>query len=50
MESLKVMEKFDGGNFCLWKCKMRMMLFKHGFWKFVDGSASIPNDENDDKL
>jgi hypothetical protein len=30
MESLKVMEKFDGGNFHLWKFKMRMMLFKHG--------------------
>ncbi len=26
MESLKVMEKFDGGNFHLWKFKMRMML------------------------
>jgi hypothetical protein len=30
MESLKVMEKFDGGNFQLWKFKMRMMLSKHG--------------------
>jgi hypothetical protein len=46
MESLKVMEKFDGGNFQLWKFKMRMMLSKHGLWKFVDGSATIPNDEN----
>ncbi len=33
MESLKVMEKFDGGNFHLWKFKMRMMLSKHGLWK-----------------
>jgi hypothetical protein len=46
MESLKVMEKFDGGNFHLWKFKMRMMLSKHGFWKFVDGSATIPEDED----
>jgi len=46
MESLKVMEKFDGGNFHLWKFKMRMMLSKHGLWKFVDGSATIPDDEN----
>jgi len=23
-----------------------MMLSKHRFWKFVDGSATIPNDEN----
>ena len=46
MESLKVMEKFDGGNFHLWKFKMRMMLSKHGLWKFVDGSATIPHDED----
>ncbi len=46
MESLKVMEKFDGGNFQLWKFKMRMMLSKHGLWKFVDGTATISNDED----
>ncbi len=45
MESLKVMEKFDGGNFHLWKFKMRMMLSKHGLWKFVDGSATLPIEE-----
>jgi hypothetical protein len=45
MESLKVMEKFDGGNFHLWKFKMRMMLSKHGLWKFVDGSATLPSEE-----
>jgi hypothetical protein len=45
MESLKVMEKFDGGNFHLWKFKMHMMFSKHGFWKFVDGSATLPNEE-----
>jgi hypothetical protein len=43
MESLKLMEKFDGGNFHLWKFKMHMMLFKHGLWKFVDGSATLPS-------
>jgi hypothetical protein len=46
MESLKVMEKFDGGNFHLWKFKMRMMFSKHGLWKFVDGNATIPHDED----
>ncbi len=46
MEFLKVMEKFGGGNFHLWKFKMHMMLSKHGLWKFVDGSATIPNDED----
>jgi hypothetical protein len=40
------MEKFDGGNFHLWKFKMPMMLSKHGLWKFVDGSATIPHDED----
>jgi hypothetical protein len=45
MESLKVMEKFDGGNFHLWKFKMCMMISKHGLWKFVDGSATLPNEE-----
>jgi len=46
MKSLKVMEKFDGGNFHLWKFKMRMMFSKHGLWKFVDGNATIPYDED----
>jgi len=45
MESLKVMEKFDGGNFHLWKFKMRMMHSKHGLWKFIDGNAILPNEE-----
>ncbi len=39
------MKKFDGGNFHLWKFKMRMMLSKHGLWKFIDGSATLPNEE-----
>ncbi len=39
------MEKFDGGNFHLCKFKMRMMLSKHGLWKFVDGSATLPSEE-----
>ncbi len=45
MESFKVMEKFDGANFHLWKFKMDMMLFKHGLWKFVNASATLPNEE-----
>jgi hypothetical protein len=45
MESLKVMEKFDGGNFHFWKFKMCMMFSKHGLWKFVDGSATLPSEE-----
>jgi hypothetical protein len=45
MESLKVMKKFDGAKFHLWKFTMRMMLSKHGLWKFVDGSATLPSEE-----
>jgi len=45
MESLKVMEKFDGANFHLWKFKMRMMISKHGLWKFVIGSATLLSEE-----
>jgi hypothetical protein len=45
MESLKVMEKFHGANFHLWKFKMCMMFSKHGLWKFVDGIATLPNEE-----
>jgi hypothetical protein len=45
MESLKTMEKFDGGNFHLWKCKMCTMFSKHGLWKFVDDSATLPSEQ-----
>ncbi len=45
MKSLKVMDNFDGDNFYLWKFKMRMMLSKHGLWKFVDESATLPSEE-----
>jgi len=45
MESVKVMERFDGGNFHIWKFKMRMMFSKHGLCKFVDGSATLLSEE-----
>jgi hypothetical protein len=47
MKSLKVMEKFDGGNLHLWKFKMCMMLSKHELWKFINGSVTILNDEDE---
>jgi hypothetical protein len=47
IESLKVMEKFDGGNFHLWKFKMHTIFSKHGLWKFVDGNETIPDDEDE---
>jgi len=45
MESLKIMEKFDGGNCHLWKFKMHMMISKHGLWKFINGSTTLPSEE-----
>jgi len=45
MEPLKVMDKFDGGDFHLWKFKMCVMFSKHGLWKFVDGSATLLSEE-----
>ncbi len=45
MESLKIMEKFDDGNFHLWKFKIHMMLSKHGLWKFINGSTTLPSEE-----
>ncbi len=47
MKSLKVMKKFDGGNFHFWKFNMHMMLSEHGLWRFVDGSTIISDDENE---
>jgi len=41
------MEKFDGANFHLWKFKMHMMFSKHGLWKFVDRSATLPSEEDE---
>ncbi len=45
MESLKVMEKFNGGNFRLGNFKMRIMFFKHRLWKFVDGNATFLSED-----
>jgi hypothetical protein len=39
------MEKFNGGNFHLWKFRMRMMLSKHGLWKFVVRIATLLSEE-----
>ncbi len=41
------MKFFYGGNFHLWKFKMHMMLSKHGLWKFVDGNATIIDEEDE---
>jgi hypothetical protein len=35
-------------TFHLWKFKMCMMFSKHGLWKFINGSATIL--DNDDEM
>ncbi len=34
-------------TFHLWKFKMCIMLSKHGLWKFINGSATILDDEDE---
>jgi hypothetical protein len=45
--SLESHGKFVGDNFHLWEFKMHMMLSKQGLWKFVDGSATTFDDEDE---
>lgn len=37
-EGLKVVEKFEGGNFYLWKFKIVMVLDNKDLWEIVEGN------------
>ena len=37
-ESSKVVDKFDGVNFHLWKFKMEMVLAQKELWEIVEGN------------
>jgi hypothetical protein len=37
-EGLRLVEKFNGDNFSLWKFKMEMVLSSKELWDIVDGS------------
>ncbi|MGH7974689.1 MAG: retrotransposon gag domain-containing protein, partial [bacterium] len=44
------MDKFDGGNFHLWKFKMEMLLASKDLWDIVDGSEEAPEEDSDPKM
>jgi len=38
----RLVDKFDGTNFHLWKIRMQMYLLDKDLWKIVDGSKTRP--------
>lgn len=48
-ESSKLVEKFDGVNFHLWKFKMEMLLASKDLWEIVEGSEEVPCEDDDVK-
>ena len=48
-ESAKVIDKFNGVNFSLWKFKMEMVLASMDLWEIVDGSEKAPAADGDAK-
>jgi len=49
-ESARVIDKFNGENFNLWKFKMEMVLASMDLWKIVDGSEEVPPSNSDPKV
>jgi hypothetical protein len=49
-ESAKVIDKFNGENFNLWKFKMEMVLASMDLWEIVDGSEEAPPSNADPKV
>ena len=41
-EVARVIDKFNGGNFNLWKLKIEMLLAFMDFWDIIDGSKEAP--------
>ena len=48
-EGLRVIDKFDGENFNLWKFKMEMVLASRDLWDIVDGTEEPPPTTSDVK-
>ena len=48
-DGLKVVDKFNGDNFSLWKFKMEMVLSSKDLWDIVDGSEQPPPSSADVK-
>ena len=49
-ESARVIDKFKGDNFNLWKFKMEMVLESMDLWEIVEGSEEPPPFEDDPKV
>ena len=48
-ETLRVVDKFNGENFSLWKFKMKMVLASKDLWDIVNGSEEAPPSTADAK-
>jgi hypothetical protein len=48
-ESVRVLEKFNGTNFNLWKFKMNLALSSIDLWKIVEGMEEAPPFDASDK-
>jgi hypothetical protein len=49
-ESARVIDKFNGENFNLWKFKMEMVLASMDLWEIVDGLEEAPPSNSDPKV
>lgn len=48
-EGVRVIEKFNGENFGLWKFKMEMILDEKDLWEIVEGTEEPPPSDADVK-
>jgi hypothetical protein len=48
-EGLRIVDKFNGENFSIWKFKMEMVLSAKELWDIVDGSEDPPSSDADVK-
>ena len=46
----KVVDKFDGVIFHLWKFKMEMVMAEKELWEIVDGSEEPPHSTSDPRV
>ena len=49
-EATKIINKFNGGNFNLWKFKIEMLLASMNIWDIVDGAMETPPSNADSKV
>jgi hypothetical protein len=49
-ESTRVIDKFKGENFNLWKFKIEMMLAFMDLWEIVDDTEEPPSFDEDPKV